>query len=161
MLLFDEWQSEIMQVDKHCYRIRQWMLYNSYKIFFSLDHNLQYLFTSLSAFTILTPYSPKGYPADRVVLTLFTVLPVQPITYTVSSCLATGRNRFNFLNGMSQSHAAHKWLSKSHQLTLTLTLTYQLWEEKITTDVIVINLLCVLCLTTIRKSLGQINLKQL
>ena len=97
-----------------------------------------------------TPYSPKGYPAGRVISTLFTFLLVQPITYTVSLCLATVSNhRINSLNGMSQSHAAHKWASQSHQLTPTLTLTYQPYEEKITTDVIGIDLLCVLCLTNI------------
>ena len=108
--------------------------------------------------TIPTPYSPKGYPAGRVISALLTVLLVQPITYTISSCLTTGSNhRSNSLNGMSQSHAGHKWLSKSHQQPFTLTLTYQQCEAKITTDTIVIVLLCVLCPTTIRKSLGQIN----
>ena len=95
-----------------------------------------------------------------MIQTLFTVLLVQQITYTVSSCLATGSNhRSNFLNGMRKSPAALKWLGQSHQLTLTLTLTYQLCEEKITTDVIVIDLLCVLCPTTLLKSLGEINKK--
>ena len=87
-------------------------------------------------------YSPKGYPAGRVISTLFTFLLVQPFTYTVSSCLSTGSNhRTNSLNCMSQSHAAHKLLSQSHQLILTLTMTYQPTEEKIATDIIVIDLL--------------------
>ena len=103
------------------------MFYNGYKILFSLDQNLQSVFASFSehiendssaVFTISTPYSPKGYPAGRVISTLLTVLLVQPITYTVSSCLATGSYHIsNSLNGMSRSHAAHKWLSKAHQLT--------------------------------------------
>ena len=101
-------------------------------------------------------YSPKGFPqgfscrqSDFNIVTFFLT---QPITYTVSLCLATGSNhRINSLNGMSQSHAAHKWASQSHQLTPTLTLTYQPCEEKITSDVIDIDLLCVLCLTIILK----------
>ena len=50
---------------------------------------------------------------------------------------------------MSQSHAAHKWLSESHQPTVTLTFTNQPCEEKVTTYVIAIDLLYVLSLTTI------------
>ena len=96
ILILDEWQLEIMQMDEYCYIIRQF--YNSYKI---LDQNLQSVFTSVSehiendsnaAFMISTQYSPKGYPAGIVISTLFTVLLVEPITYTASLRLATSSN---------------------------------------------------------------------
>ena len=128
------------------------MFYDSFKLLFSLNQicNLSSLhFSSAVKMTrkhvyTFNAYSPKGYQAGSVISTVFIFLLVQPITYTVSSCLATGSShRFNSRNGMSRSHAAHKWLSQSHQLTLTLTLTYQLCEERITTDVIAIYLLCV------------------
>ena len=131
------------------------MFYNRYKLSWS---NLQSVFSSLSEHTavrmirtnvyILNTIAPKVFPRVFLQAEWFqdcTFFLVQPITYTVSLCLATVSNhRINSLNGINQSQAAHKWASQSHQLTPTLTLTYQPYEEKITSDVIDIDLLCVL-----------------
>ena len=134
------------------------MFYNSYKVLFSQDQicNLSSLQRFLSAIESGFERSVYNfnlyYPIRCTHVALFTFLLVQPIMYTVSLCLATVSNhRINSLNGINQSQAAHKWASQSHQLTPTLTLTYQPYEEKITSDVIDIDLLCVSCLTIILK----------
>ena len=129
------------------------MFNNSYKLLFSLDQIcISSVFSSL-----LEPSENKSKACIHfqsiVISTLFTFLLVQPINYTVSLCLATVSNhRINSLNGMSQSHAAHKWVSQSHQLTLVLTFINHRCKEKITPYVIVVDLFCVFCVTSILKS---------
>ena len=114
--------------------------------------NLSALYSKFQAQLIMvcSVYNFLFYSITCKHVSLLTSLLGQPITYTVSSYLATGSNhRSNSLNGMSQSHQ-NSLITCSAKMAKSITsahshidLVNQPCKEKITTYVIVNDLLCV------------------